>query len=247
MCSERQETIEVNIIYEDNDIIVVEKPAGVPVQTKNIVRMDLVNGLKNHLREKNGVSDPYLGIIHRLDQPVRGILVFALNKEAAGALSRQLNKEGFNKRYHAVVEGTVDTGGKPITLESFLVKDKDIARISDGNDKNAKKAVLKYRSVRTDKANNMTLLDIELITGRFHQIRAQLSGTGHPIVNDVKYGGKRTDPAVFQGYFEIPEGTGVSKMPVNERSICLSAYSLSFIHPADGKKREYSIEEPAFY
>ena len=78
-------------------------------------------------------------------------------------------------------------------------------------------------------------------------IDALPDGYSHPIVNDVKYGGKRTDPAVFQGYFEIPEGTGVSKMPVNERSICLSAYSLSFIHPADGKKREYSIEEPAFY
>lgn len=217
----------MNIIYEDNDIIVVEKPAGMPVQTGNIALKDMVSELKKYLSVRKNISDPYLGIIHRLDQPVRGILVFAINEKAAGNLSGQLNKGGFNKKYHAYVEGILDTKDEWITLSDHLIKDKDIARIADKGNKNAKKAELKYKTVRTEE--NVTLLDIELITGRFHQIRAQLSNSGHPILGDVKYGAK---------VHEFGEITGTSK-----RSIGLCAYQLSFTHPRTGERMEYIIED----
>lgn len=222
----------MNIIYEDKDIIVVEKPAGIPVQTGNIALKDMVSELKNYLSVRKNLSDPYLGIIHRLDQPVRGILVFALNEKAAANLSKQLSMGGFNKKYHAYVEGILDTKGERITLSDHLIKDKDIARITDKGSKNAKRAELKYKTVRTEE--DVTLLDIELVTGRFHQIRAQLSNLGHPISGDVKYGAKAS------GYGEKSGPGSTSK-----RSIGLCAYQLSFTHPCTGERMEYSIEDIA--
>ncbi len=213
----------MDILYEDKDILVAKKPAGIPVQTKNIAERDMVSEIKNHLSKKTGRPDPYLGIIHRLDRPVQGILVFALNKHAAGELSRQLTGGVFNKRYHAYVEGTVNTGTEWKELTGYLVKDKDTARIAKEGDKNARQAKLKYRTIKTDEESGVTLLDIELITGRFHQIRAQMAGMGHPIAGDLKYGGHRN-------------------MPVDGNGIGLCAYSLSFDHPVSGKKLEYSLE-----
>ena len=238
----------MNILYEDKDIIVVEKPAGVPVQTKSITERDLVNGLKGYLNKEKGINDPYIGTIHRLDRPVHGILVFALNKKAAAELSRQLVCGGFNKKYHALVEGTVDTKGEERLLENYLIKNRDnTAQLSDRNEKKARAARLKYRSIRTDAENNVTLLDIELITGRFHQIRVQMAGTGHPVAGDVKYGASRIDTDLYARYFNTSGAVSDKGYSISgNASICLSAYSLGFMHPSDGKRMEFMTEEPAF-
>ena len=219
----------MHILYEDKEIIVVEKPAGEPVQTKKITTMDLTSKLKIYLQKKYS-EDPYLGIIHRLDQPVRGILVFALNEKAAGSLSRQISSGGFNKKYHAYVEGIVKTYDEWKTQVDYLIKDKDTARIVNRDNKNAKRAELKYRTVKIDEAKKETLLDIELVTGRFHQIRVQLSNMDHPIIGDVKYGAKANEA-----------GRGPIKDGTSERSIGLCAYHLSFIHPTTGRYMEFDL------
>ena len=212
----------MNIIYEDKDIIVIEKPAGMPVQTGKIAQKDLVSELKIYLHEKcNG--ETYLGIIHRLDQPVRGILVFALNKITAGELGRQIADEGFDKRYYAVVEGIVDVKGKTV-LEDYLIKTRDnMAKVVDKSYKDAKKAILEYSVIKTDMNRQRTLLDIELMTGRFHQIRAQLSNMGHPIVGDLRY------------------GAGSCENGLPDRAIGLCAYHLGFKHPGTGRRMDFEI------
>lgn len=216
----------LNILYNDNDILVVEKPAGMAVQTGRLTERDLVNEIKNHLSLTGKRSNPYLGIIHRLDQPVRGILVFALNEKSASALSRQIQAGSFNKCYLALVEGLVKGPSDWVTLTDYLIKDRDNkAKTVDKNDRNAKKAELRYKKIRTDEETDVTLLEIELVTGRFHQIRAQMSNIGHPIVNDVKYGAIKKDSLVY------------------ERSIALCAYKLVFKHPTDGRKMVFNIEE----
>ena len=224
--------MKLNILYEDKDIIVVEKPVGMPVQTRNIVSRDMVSELKNYLSAKSKSPNPYLGIIHRLDQPVRGLLVFALNEKAAGSLSRRMSAGGFNKKYHACVEGIVESGEDWQVLIDHLIKDKDTARIVDKDKKDAKRAELKYRTIKTDAERDETLLDIELITGRFHQIRAQLSNMGHPITGDVKYGARVHESGE-------KEGMGITF----KRSIGLCAYQLSFTHPRTGEKMEYHLAD----
>ena len=218
--------VNLNILYSDKDILVVEKPAGVAVQTAKLTEKDMVSEIKNHLSIINKKPDPYLGIIHRLDQPVRGILVFALNEKAASRLSKQISTGSFNKFYHAYVTGYMEKSDEWMTLTDYLIKDKDNkAGIVNINDKNAKKAELKYRILKAEREKNVSLLDIELITGRFHQIRVQLSHIGHPILNDVKYGADK------------------NLALNNERAIALCAYRLSFKHPETGREMEFSISE----
>lgn len=214
----------LNILYSDKDILVVEKPAGIAVQTARITEKDLVSEVKNYLSLLSNKPDPYLGIIHRLDQPVKGVLVFALNEKAASGLSKQMGSGSFNKSYHACVNGYMERSEDWVTLKDYLIKDKDNkARVVGIKDKNAKKAELKYRILKAEREKNVSLLDIKLITGRFHQIRAQLSNLGHPILNDVKYGAEKR--LVFN----------------NERAIALCAYRLSFNHPGTGMKMEFDI------
>lgn len=216
----------LNILYSDKDILVVEKPAGMAVQTRKLTERDLVSEIKNHLSREYKKADPYLGIVHRLDQPVRGLLVFALNEKAASALSRQISSHSFNKCYLALVEGLVKDSGGWVTLTDYLIKDKDnTARITDKDERGAKKAELRYKIVSTDREAGVTLLEAELITGRFHQIRAQLSNMGYPIVNDVKYGACKV------------------KALNNERTIALCAYKLSFEHPVLLREMQYIIKE----
>ena len=192
------------------------------VQTKKPMEKDLVSELKNHLSRLKKMPDPYLGIIHRLDQPVSGILVFALNAKSAAGLSEQIREGIFNKRYRALTEGLIEGRGEYITLTDHLIKDKDKAGIVPKDTKGAKEAKLKYRVLNTDSEKTVTLLDIELITGRFHQIRAQLSNMGHPIVNDVKYGAKRSGSC-------------------KNGAIGLCAYELAFIHPSTKEELVYTI------
>ena len=210
----------VKIIYEDKDILVCEKPAGLAVQSARISEPDMVSELKNYLTGKQptgapgksaeisafggtrqpastttsvGVRKPqsvYLGVVHRLDQPVSGLLVFAKNKKAAGALSTQTAQHQMNKIYYAVVYTKEDLTGKRGTLTDWLVKEASIARVCDASQNGAKKAVLSWKCLACQ--GNRALLEVELETGRFHQIRVQMAHAGMPLLGDQRYGSEES-------------------------------------------------------
>ena len=212
----------MNVIYKDSDIIIVNKPAGIPVQTKNITQKDLESEIKKMLSAE-GKKDPYLAVINRLDQPVSGLVLFALNKNAAAKLSDDLTKGRVDKYYKAEVLGEFEQ--KEGMLEDMIYKDgkTNMSFRVDEKDpryKDAKKAVLEYREVSPGN------LEIKLITGRHHQIRVQLANAGHPLLGDTKYG---TD--------ESREET--AKRGIKE--LKLQAYKLEINHPRTGERLEYQI------
>ncbi len=171
---------DIKIVHEDNDCIVIYKPAGLSVQTARASEEDACSKLKNHL--KGG----YLGVIHRLDQPVEGLLVFAKNKKTAAALTEQLQSGKLKKSYKAVVLGEVKESGRDVC---YMRKNSSSeCEIGEGDD--FKKAELSYEPVAS--AEGTTLLNVEIGTGRFHQIRAQLAHLGYPILGDLKYGSEES-------------------------------------------------------
>ena len=170
------------IIYEDKDIIVCHKPAGVPTQSSRIGTKDMVSILKNHLikntAKKTASREPYLAVIHRLDQPVEGLLVFAKTPAAAKELSRQLTTSGFGKYYRAQALGIFEHNEG--TLEDYLVKDgrTNTSRVCKENVPDAKYARLHYKVIHTDtlpSGEPFSQLEIYLDTGRHHQIRVQFA------------------------------------------------------------------------
>ena len=180
----------LNIFFEDKYVIAVEKPQGIPVQSDKTNDEDLMLHVKEYLRVKTGHEEPYLGLIHRIDRPVGGVVVFAKNKFANSELSEQIRSNIINKKYLAVV------CGKPtineLILEDYIKKLTTInmSKISDKNDKNAKLAKLKYEvidSIDDNEYGVLSLLNVELYTGRHHQIRLQLSNVNLPIWGDNKY------------------------------------------------------------
>lgn len=213
----------VKIIYEDKDILVCEKPAGLAVQSARISEPDMVSELKNYLTGKQPV---YLGVVHRLDQPVSGLLVFAKNKKAAGALSTQTAQHQMNKIYYAVVYTKEDLTGKRGTLTDWLVKEASIARVCDASQNSAKKAVLSWKCLACQE--NRALLEVELETGRFHQIRVQMAHAGMPLLGDQRYGSE--------------ESREVS-MQLGIRTIRLQAVKLAFCHPTSGKRVCYELTD----
>lgn len=236
--------MQTKIIYEDAHILVVHKPAGLATQSAKVGQPDMVSELKNYLtqnlsaweskktnKEKSGA--PYLGIVHRLDQPVEGLLVFAKTKEAAGKLTTQLAGGTLNKQYYAYVCGKPanETG----ELVDYLRKEGNLAKVSHPQDKDAKKAVLQYRVLSEEvlpKGEIISLLDIHIETGRFHQIRVQLSNGGWPILGDRKYGG--------QCSAEVSKSLKIS-------NVALYAYRLELKHPMTGKKLEFMLEQPSVW
>lgn len=217
----------MEILFEDQDILVLRKPAGLPTQTAGIASRDMVSEIKKYLKTQ-GNRDLYVGLVHRLDQPVEGILVFAKNAQAATNLSRQVSSHEMKKYYYAAVEGIFlqDDLEKNMKLTDYMVKDAKTgcALIVSEKQRDAKKAELIYHVLVTDQNRTRSLLRIQLMTGRFHQIRAQLSNIGHPIVNDTKY------------------GTAEAGNSNGQYSIGLCAYRLEFRHPKTGKMMEFHIE-----
>lgn len=228
--------MQTKILHEDNDIIVVHKPAGLAVQSARIGQADVVSELKNHLAKSVG-RNPYLGIVHRLDQPVEGVLVFAKSQGAAAELSRQLQSEDFCKEYLAVVCGkTKNTSGE---LVDYLEKKNGVAVVTDAS--NGKKSVLEYQVIKETvveketmvEKETISLLHIKLKTGRFHQIRVQFSHAGHALLGDKKYG--------------TAESLSLSEK-LRVRNVALCAVSLTFVHPTKKEKLEYTVSpaNPAF-
>ncbi len=254
------------ILYEDKDIIVAYKPAGLPVQTARVGQPDMVSELKNHLcRARDGKDtsagrgEPYLGIVHRLDQPVEGILVFAKNRAAAASLTGQLRIQGgegsFSKQYYAVLCGipareagrltdclykqTVKEGERTDYKAIVIQPDSENQGCSGDRQKphaaarEAKGglAVLEYRILEIEQG--LALADIRLHTGRFHQIRAQMAHAGMPLLGDRKYGG--------------PEARALAAAR-GIQNVALCAYRLGFVHPLSGEETGFRIkpENPAF-
>lgn len=209
--------MKTKIIYEDDHILVVHKPAGLATQAAGVGQPDVVSELKNYLRQ------PYLGVVHRLDQPVEGLLVFGKTKAAAAGLTKQLTMGSLNKYYYALICGK--PAGETGELVDYLVKDGNTARLGQPAEKDAKKAVLKYRQI-CEWREECTLLDVEIETGRFHQIRFQLANAGFPILGDQKYGTQKS--------LETGNKQGI-------RQLSLYAYRLEFKHPATGRKQDYVI------
>ncbi len=223
-----------NIIYEDKDVIVAYKPGGLATQTARIGQADMVSELKNYLAGAGGGANPYLGVVHRLDQPVEGLLIFGKTKEAAAGLTGQLSRGVLKKAYYAVVCG--QPPAPEGELVDFLVKEDSRARIAGEGQRGAQRAVLQYhilQSVRPSRLSGESdplihLAWIRIGTGRFHQIRAQMSHAGMPLLGDNKYADARTA--------EISRLLGI-------RQVALCAFALECLHPVTGQRLSF-IQNP---
>lgn len=216
--------MQLKIIYEDKSILVCHKPAGIATQTAKLSGQDMVNNVKNYLARQTGNRSPYVGVVHRLDQPVSGLLVFAKTKQAAANLSKQLGEEGAHKEYLAYILGQLDEAQG--ILEHYLKKDpvSRLAQLTDAADPQGKQARLSYQVVQQEEA--CTLLSVCLETGRFHQIRAQMAAAGHPLLGDRKYGNPESERLSME--------KGIS-------SVALCARRLGFTHPVTAKEMDFRI------
>lgn len=211
----------MNILYEDKDVLVCVKEANVPTQSRSVRSQDMVSMVKSYLAGKNHAGEPYLGLIHRLDQPVEGILVFARNPRAAGDLSRQLREGLMEKRYLAVMTGSPPR--QEGRLVDYLVSDprNNLSAIVPQGTPGAKRAELFYRILKS--RENLYLGEIRLVTGRHHQIRAQMANAQAPLWGDTKYNESFKHR---KGWF----------------TLALCANHLAFRHPSDGRDMDFEIE-----
>ena len=215
------------IVYEDNVLLVVHKPVGIATETAKIGQADLVSELKNYRRRKG--EDTYIGVIHRLDQPVEGLLVFAKDAGTAGALGDELQGGTLAKKYAALVAGIPQTSEGQLT--DYLLKDgrTNLSRAVPVGTKGAKEAALHWKLLR--KNQTVSLLEIELYTGRHHQIRVQMAHAGFPLLGDFKYGSAESR--------EISKTFGIN-------STALLAYEIRLTHPVTGEKIEFSLKLDKF-
>lgn len=215
------------ILYEDKYIIVAAKPSGLATQSGKIGQPDMVSELKKHLARQMPGKPLYLGVVHRLDQPVEGLLVFAKDSKTAAALTKQLSAGALHKTYYAVVCGQPKK--KEDCLVDYLIKTQDnAARVVEESHPEAKKALLRYQVLQTtDTPCTLALTEIHIDTGRFHQIRVQMSHAGYPLLGDVKYGTEETKA--------ISRSLGIS-------AAGLCACSLELVHPATKEKMHFEVK-----
>ena len=210
----------IKILYEDNHVLVVVKPCNIPVQLDDSNDEDLLSMLKKYLKDKyKKPGNVYLGLIHRLDRPVSGVMVFAKTSKAASRLSEQVRTKKFEKKYYAVVRGKFDFDSGE--MRDYLLKDSktNMTIVSS----KGKEAILNYNVIGFN--NNFSLVDIELVTGRSHQIRVQFSSRGHALYGDQRY----------------------NKTAKVGEQIALFSYYLSFYHPITHEKMEFSLDMPNGY
>ena len=208
----------VKVLYEDNHIIVAIKPAGVLSQSDGSNAPDMLTILKAYIKEKyQKPGEVYLGLVHRLDRPVSGVMVFARTSKAASRLSEQIRTRKVEKIYRCVVKGVLEGSGR---LENYIFKDesRNMVTVSDTERPGYKTSYLDYKALASK--DGLTLVEVKLGTGRSHQIRAQMAHAGYPLFADQKYG-------------EADKGC---------KDIALEAYKLTFEHPV---KREFiTFEAP---
>jgi 23S rRNA pseudouridine1911/1915/1917 synthase len=186
------QAMKIPILFEDNHLLVVNKPPNILSQSDKTGDEDLLTLLKEDLKIRyNKPGNVYLGLVHRLDRPVGGVMVFAKTSKAASRLSNQIREREFKKTYLAVVRGKTEHSGR---LRHHLVKNPDtnmVTAVGRGTG-NAKEAVLDYQLLESNRG--LSLLRINLITGRSHQVRVQLAAIGHPLFGDLRYGAKVNRP-----------------------------------------------------
>jgi len=203
----------VTILYEDNHVIVCIKPAGILSQGDGSDAPDMLTILKKYVKQKyEKPGEVYLGLVHRLDRPVSGVMVFARTSKAASRLSEQIRSGKTVKCYRCIVNGILEGEGK---LENYILKDSktNTVTVTDKPAGDAKFAVLEYKAVRSE--GDKTLVNIKLGTGRSHQIRAQLAHFGYPIAGDRRYGkdGNTGYDMALQSYrFEFDHPTRKDRM-----------------------------------
>ncbi len=208
---------EKDILYEDPSILVCRKRPGMAVQSAGPGQMDLESALKNYLARKNpGKGVPYLGVVQRLDQPVEGVLVFALTKQAAASLNRQMAEGRMEKIYLALVRASLEPGQSG-ELTDWLKKEGRRSVVVDSAVRGGKRARLAYEVLAEKEGKS--LLSVRLYTGRYHQIRCQLAHGGMPVAGDILY------------------GSGEARMG----AIGLCACRLAFGHPKTGKRMEFAV------
>lgn len=208
----------LNVLYEDNHIIVVVKEANIPTQKDSSNDMDMLSIVKQYIKEKyHKPGNVYLGLVHRLDRPVGGIMIFARTSKAASRLSEEVRNHTFKKTYLAVVNGILKEKNKE--LINYISKDKNNNSVIT-SEKNGKIAKLKYSVIEEIKEKNLSLLKIQLETGRHHQIRVQLSNISHPLYGDQRYGKQ------------------------DKKQIALFASEIEFIHPTTKKMMTFSANPP---
>lgn len=211
----------LKILFEDRDIIVVVKPRGISSQSSSGFEEDMVSLLKKHLG-----SDSYVGVIHRLDKPVYGIMVYGKNKRSTDILSNELSQKNIEKTYEALVEGL--PSNKQGELRDFVKKyDNNTSRVVEKNITGAKEAILNYLVLDSFQRDDMCIarLKINLVTGRHHQIRLQCATHGFPIFGDHKYNKRLSN-----------------KKLEYDKVLALAAINLSFIHPKTNKRLNYKID-----
>ena len=210
----------INIIYEDNHLLVVEKPVNIPVQSDDSKDDDLLTILKAYIKEKyNKPNNVYLGLVHCLDRPVGGIMVFAKTSKAAARLSKQIQQHEFKKTYLAIC--CSNKLKKQDTLTNYLLKDHKTNMVKE--DKKGKIAILDYELLAVK--NDLSLVKINLKTGRSHQIRVQFSLIDAPLYADQRY----------------------NKNAAKNKQIALFASSISFKHPITNEESTFTLEKPDRY
>ena len=211
----------LDILYEDNHIIVVVKPQNIPTQEDSSGDLDMLTMVKQYIKEKyNKPGNVYVGLVHRLDRPTGGILVFAKTSKAAARLSEQIKDGQMSKSYFAVT--TMGEMKNKDHLVHYLKKDikNNIVRLAPSSVEGSKRCELNYNVLQTN--GDLNLVDVELLTGRTHQIRVQMSAIKHPIYADVKYG----CDTKYKG------------------NLALWSYSLKFYHPTTKKLMSFRVSPP---
>ena len=207
--------INLNIIYEDNHIIVVEKPVNMLSQSDNTKDLDLQTALKMYIKEKyHKPGNVYIGLVHRLDRPTGGLMVFARTSKSASRLSEEIRNKSFKKSYLAVINGKTK---EKDTLEDYLEKQGNISIIS--TKEKGKYAKLNYELIAYK--DNLSLVKVNLETGRNHQIRLQFKSRNMPLYGDNKYNNDKN------------------------KNLGLYAYKLEFTHPTKKEKMVF-INYPTY-
>lgn len=220
--AEQMQKDDLIVLYEDNHIIVVLKPQNVPSCEDETKDKDLLNVVKDHIKEKENKSgNVYVGLVHRLDRPTGGVMVFAKSSKAAARLSEQMKIGDFEKKYAAVLVGS--PRDKKKTLTDYLKKNpiNNMVYVCPQVTEGAKFAELEYEILEEN--NGLSLALIKLHTGRSHQIRVQMSHMGTPVYGDMRYGGEKA----------------------KKGKLALWAVSLSFTHPVSKERMCFKIQPPA--
>ncbi|MBE7087351.1 MAG: RluA family pseudouridine synthase [Clostridiales bacterium] len=209
------------ILHEDNHIIVVLKPQNVPTCEDSSKDMDLLTMVKEYIRTTyNKTGNVYVGLVHRLDRPTGGVMVFAKSSKAAARLSEQMKNGDFEKKYYAVVVGKPRE--EKATLTHYVKKNavNNMVYVCAMTEAGAKMAELDYTLL--DTKDDLSLVDVRLHTGRSHQIRVQMNAIGNPVYGDMRYGGEKAK----KGY------------------LALWSYYLSFTHPVSKERMVFRVQPP---